>query len=78
MNVMKLIDEANCATTFLDLEQWTVRKCPNGMAIFHKDNCRCCNDYACREQSIDLPIQAVGDAITMVWPMLMHDLKSKA
>jgi hypothetical protein len=30
------------------------------------------------EQGIDLPIQAVSDTATMVWPMLMHDLESEA
>jgi hypothetical protein len=54
------------------------------MAIFHKDDCRCCNDYvahvvcACTEQGTDLPLQAVSDAVTMVWPMLMRDLESEA
>jgi uncharacterized protein YlxW (UPF0749 family) len=54
------------------------------MGIFHKDNCWCCNDYiahvvhACKEQNIDLPLQAVGDTITTAWLMLMHDLESKA
>jgi hypothetical protein len=66
------------------VEQWTVRGWPNGIAIFHKHGCRCCNDCvahiicACREQSIDLPLQAVSNTVTTVWPMLMRDLKSEA
>jgi HPt (histidine-containing phosphotransfer) domain-containing protein len=54
------------------------------MAMFHKDNCRCCNKYvvhairACKEQRMDLHMQDVGDAITTAWPKLMQDLKSEA
>jgi hypothetical protein len=52
--------------------------------MFHKNNCQCCNNYiahaihACKEQGINLPIQAVGDALTKAWPMLMRDLEAKA
>jgi hypothetical protein len=83
MNMMKLI-EANRAATIPASEQWTVRGWPNGMAVFHRDNCRCCNNYVahiirtCREQSVNLPLQAVGNTVTTVWPMLMHDLESQA
>jgi hypothetical protein len=54
------------------------------MAMFHKDNCRCCNKYiahticACKEQHVDLHMQDIGDTITMVCPKLMHDLESEA
>jgi hypothetical protein len=54
------------------------------MAMFHKSNCRCCNDYfahairACKEQSVDLHMQDVGDTVTTAWPKLMHNLKSEA
>jgi hypothetical protein len=84
MNLMKLIDDTNRATTVPDSEQWTIRGWPNRIAIFHRDNCQCCNEYAvhvvhtCREQDIDLPLQAVGDSVTMALLGLMHDLKSKA
>jgi hypothetical protein len=84
MDLMKLIDDTNRATAVLDLEQWTVRGWPNSMAMFHKYNCRCCNEYVahairtCTEQSIDLPMQAVSDAVTMAWQKLMHNLESEA
>jgi hypothetical protein len=32
----------------------------------------------CKEQGIDLPIQAVGNTVTTVWPALMRDLESEA
>jgi hypothetical protein len=53
-----------------NLEQWTIRGWQNGITIFHRTNSQCCNDYvahvvhACREQDVDLTIQAVGDTIT--------------
>jgi hypothetical protein len=48
------------------------------MAIFHKDNCRDYVTCSLRLQNGDLPIQAVGDTVTMAWPILMRDLESKA
>jgi hypothetical protein len=84
MDLMKLIDGANRATTVPETEQWTIRGWPKGMAMFHKNNCRCCNDYishticTCKEQGINLPIQAVSDAVTMAWPTLMQDLENEA
>jgi hypothetical protein len=36
------------------------------------------HDHACKEQGINLPIQAVGDAVTTAWPALMQDLESEA
>jgi hypothetical protein len=83
-DLMKLIDDANRATTGPETEQWTVRGWPNGMAMFHKNNCRCCNDYVahaicpCQEQHVDLHMQDVDDAVTTAWPKLMRDLESKA
>jgi hypothetical protein len=66
------------------MEQWMIRGWPKGPEMFHKNNCQCCNNYvahaihACKEQGINLPIQAVGDAVTKAWPMLMRDLKDEA
>jgi hypothetical protein len=83
-DLMKLIDDANCITAVPEMEQWTVRGWPNRMAMFHKDNCRCCNDYVahairtCKEQHVDLHMQDVGDTVTTAWPKLMHDLESEA
>jgi hypothetical protein len=83
-DLMKLIDDANCATAVPEKEQWSVRGWPHGMAMFHKNNCQCCNDYvvhairACKEQSVDLHMQDVGDAITTAWLKLMRDLESEA
>jgi hypothetical protein len=34
--------------------------------------------YAPNKQGIDLHREAVDHAVTMAWPMLMHDLKSEA
>jgi hypothetical protein len=34
--------------------------------------------HTCKEQGIDLPIQAVGDTVTTAWPTLMRDLEDKA
>jgi hypothetical protein len=50
------------------------------MDIFHNGEYQCCNEYICarREQGIDLPLQAVGDTVTMVSPGLIHDLESEA
>jgi hypothetical protein len=82
-NLMKVIDDANCATAVPETEQWTVQGWPHGMAMFHKDDCRCCNKYvahairACKEQRVDLHMQDVGDAVTMAWPKLMRDLESE-
>jgi hypothetical protein len=84
MDLMKMIDDANRATTGPETEQWTIRGWPKGLAIFHKTNCRCCNDYvahaihACKEQGVNLPLQVVGDTVTKAWPMLMQDLKDEA
>jgi hypothetical protein len=84
MNLMRLIDDTNCATTVPEMEQWTIRGWLKGMAMFHENNCQCCNDYiahtvhACKEKGINLPIQAVGDAVTTAWPALMRDLKDEA
>jgi hypothetical protein len=70
MDLIKLIDNVNRATAVPEMEQWTIRGWPKGMAMFHKDNSQCCNDYVahtictCKEQGINLPIQAVGDTIT--------------
>jgi hypothetical protein len=44
-DLMKLIDDANHVTTVLEAEQWTIRGWPKGMAMFHKNNCQCCNKY---------------------------------
>jgi hypothetical protein len=65
MDLMKLIDDTNRATAVPEMEQWTIRGWPKGMAMFHKNNCRCCNDYVahtvrtCKEQGID-PAHTVG------------------
>jgi TT viral ORF2-like len=83
MDLMRLIDDTNCAAAVLETELWTVRGWLNGIAMFHKNNCRCCNNYVahaihtCKEQSVDLPMQDVSDAITTVWPKLMRDLESE-
>jgi hypothetical protein len=84
MDLMKMIDDANCTTAVPETEQWTIRGWPKCLAMFHKNNCRCCNEYiahtinACKEQGINLPIQAVGNAVTTAWPALMRDLESEA
>jgi hypothetical protein len=84
MDMMKMIDDANRTTTVLETEQWTIRGWPKGLGIFHKNNCRCCNNYvahtihACKEQDVNLPIQVVGDTVTKAWPMLMRDLEDEA
>jgi hypothetical protein len=83
-DLMRLIDDTNRATTVPETEQWTIRGWPKGMAMFHKNNCQCCNNYiahtvrACKEQGMNLPIQAVSDAVTTAWPTLMQDLKDEA
>jgi hypothetical protein len=82
--LMKLIDDANHVTAVPEMEQWAVRGWLNGMAMFHKDKCWCCNDYvvhaisACKEQRVDLHMQDVGDAMTTAWVKLMRDLKNEA
>jgi hypothetical protein len=84
MDLMKMINDANRATTVPETEQWTIRGWPKGLALLHKNKCQCCNDYvahtikACKEQGMNLPIQVVGDAVTKVWPMLMRDLEDEA
>jgi hypothetical protein len=84
MDLMRLIDDTNHATTVPETEQWTIRGWPKGMAMFHKNNCQCCNDYVahtvrtCKEQGMNLPIQAVGDTVTTAWPTLMRDLEDEA
>jgi hypothetical protein len=42
-DLMKLIDDANRVTTVPEAEQWTIRGWPKGLAMFHKNNCQCCN-----------------------------------
>jgi hypothetical protein len=84
MDLMKMIDDANRATTVPETEQWTIRGWPKGLALFHKNKCQCCNNYvahtiqACKEQGMNLPTQAVGDTVTKVWLMLMRDLEDEA
>jgi hypothetical protein len=84
MDLMKLIDDVNRAIAVPDMEQWTIRGWLKCRAMFHKNNCRCCNDYiahtihACKEQGVDLPIQADGNAVTTAWLTLMRDLESEA
>jgi hypothetical protein len=85
-DLMRMIDDANPAATVPEKEQWTIRGWAKGLALFHKNKCQCCNDYvahtikACKEQGMDmdLPTQAVGDAVTTVWPLLMRDLEDEA
>jgi hypothetical protein len=83
-DLMRMIDDANRAGTVPEKEQWTIRGWPKGLALFHKNKCQCCNDYvahtikACKEQGMDLPTQAVGDAVTTAWPLLMRDLEDEA
>jgi len=83
-DLMKLIDDANRVTTVPETEQWTIRGWPKGLAMFHKNDCRCCNDYvahairACKDEGMTLPRQAVGDAVTTAWPELMRDLERHA
>jgi hypothetical protein len=82
-DVMRMINNANRTATVPEKEQWTIRGSPKGLALFHKNKCQCCNDYvahtikACKEQGMDLPIQAVGDAVTKAWPILMRDLEDE-
>jgi hypothetical protein len=83
-DVMRMMDDANRATTVPEKEQWTIRGWPKGLALFHKNKCQCCNDYiahtikACKEQGMDLPIQAVGNTVTTAWPILMRDIEDEA
>jgi hypothetical protein len=78
---MKLIDDTNRVTTVPEAEQWTIRGWPKGLAMFHKNNCQCCNEYiahtirACKDEGMHLPRQAIGDVVTTAWPELMRDLK---
>jgi hypothetical protein len=84
MDLMKMIDDTDHTTTVPETEQWTIRGWPKGLALFHKNKCQCCNNYvahtikACKEQGMTLPIQAVSDAVTKVWPVLMRDLEDEA
>jgi polyhydroxyalkanoate synthesis regulator phasin len=81
---MKLIDDVNRVTAVLPTEQWTVRGWPKGMAMFHTNNCQCCNEYvahtvrACKDEGMNLPRQAISNAITTAWPELMRDLERNA
>jgi hypothetical protein len=83
-DLMKLIDDANRVAAVPKTEQWTIRGWPKGMAMFHMNNCQCCNEYAahtvraCKDEGMNLPRQAVGDAITTAWPELMRDLERNA
>jgi hypothetical protein len=83
-DLMKLIDNANCVTAIPETEQWTVRGWPKGMAMFHKNNSQCCNEYVahtvrpCKDEGMNLPRQAIGDAITTAWLELMRDLERNA
>jgi hypothetical protein len=80
-DLTKLIDDANRVTTVLEVEQWTIRGWPKGLAMFHKNNCQCCKEYvahtirACKDEGMHLPWQAIGDAVTTAWPELMRDLE---
>jgi molecular chaperone GrpE (heat shock protein) len=81
LDLMKLIDNANRVTTVPETDQWTIRGWPKGLAMFHKNNCQCCNEYvvhtvrACKDEGMHLPQQAIGNAVTTAWPELMRDLK---
>jgi hypothetical protein len=83
-DVMRMIDDATRAATVLEKEPWTIRGWPKGLDLFPKNKCQCCNDYiahtikACKEQGMDLPTQAVGDAVTTAWLLLMRDLEDEA
>jgi hypothetical protein len=80
-DLMKLIDDANRVTTVPETEQWTIRSWPKGLAMFHKNNCWCCNEYvahtvhACKDEGMHLAWQAIGNAVTTVWPELMRRLE---
>jgi hypothetical protein len=83
-DLMKLIDDANRVTTVPEAEQWTIRGWPKGLAMFHKNDCRCCNEYvahavrACKNEGMNLPRQAVGHGVVTAWPELMRDLERHA
>jgi hypothetical protein len=83
-DLMQLIDDVNRAAAIPEKEQWTIRGWPKGLALFHKNKCQCCNDYvahtikACKEQGMNLPTQAIGDAVTTAWPLIMRDLEDEA
>jgi hypothetical protein len=67
-DLMKLIDDVNRVAAVPKTGQWTVRGWPKGMAMFHTNNCQCCNKYvahavrACKDEGINLPRQAIGVA----------------
>jgi hypothetical protein len=44
-DLMKLIGDTIRVTAVPPPEQWTIRRWPKGMAMFHKNNCQCCNEY---------------------------------
>ena len=83
-DLMRLIDDANRVVAVPETGQWAVRGWPKGMAMFHTNNCQCCNEYvahtvkACKDGGINLPRQEIGDAITTAWPELMRDLERNA
>jgi hypothetical protein len=76
-DLMRLIDDANRVTTVPEMEQWTIRGWPKGLAMFHKNDCQCCNEYvahtirACKDEGMHFLGQAIGDAVTTAWPELM-------
>jgi hypothetical protein len=43
-DVMKLIKDANHIILIQETEQWTIQGWPDKMAVFHKHDCRRCND----------------------------------
>jgi hypothetical protein len=53
-------------------------------SLFHKNKCQCCNDYvahtikACKEQGMNLPTKAIGDAVTTAWLLIIRDLEDEA
>jgi hypothetical protein len=81
---MKLIDDTNRVTAVPETERWTIRGWPRGMAMFHKNNCQCCNEYvahtvrACKDKGMNLPRQAIGDTVTTAWLELVRDLERNA
>jgi hypothetical protein len=83
-DLMQMIDDANRAAAVPEKEQWTIRGCPKGLALFHKNKCQCCNNYvahtikACKEQGMNLPTQAISDAVTTAWLLIMRDLEDEA
>jgi hypothetical protein len=83
-DLMQMIDDPNRTTAVPEKEQWTIRGWPKGLALFHKNKCQCCNNYvahtikACKEQGMNLPTQAIGNAVSTAWPMIMRDLQDEA